>query len=356
MIESAQKQFVLIGCYTDPNNSKGLHLFEFNSADKMLNLLSSIETPNASYIDISPDRGDVYVVNENHTNLDTVTALKCDLSAQELKIVNTVSSQGSDPCFISLGSNNKHLFVSNYSDGSLCVIPIDTQGALNDNSQVIRHALAINDKEHSNSHMHSAFLCPDGKFLLALNLGLDTITVYRYHSERYDSPLDPEPFFTYNFPAGTGPRHALFSNEGKYLYVVGELDASIHVLSWAQGKLIPKQQMLLMGSEYKAENSAADLHFSKDNRFLYVSNRGSANQIIVFENEATSGNLVRLTRIDTNGNGPRNFAIDPTGKFLLVAHQKSNDIRIFEIDPSSGIPLDTGKVVALNSPVCIKFL
>ena len=98
----------------------------------------------------------------------------------------------------------------------------------------------------------------------------------------------------------------------------------------------------------------ADKNISPDGKFLYASNRGEANTISIFKIQK-NGQLQPQSVVSSLGKGPRNFAIDPTGKFLLVAHQYSNDVVIFKRDAVSGAITDSGKRLKLCSPVCLIF-
>ncbi|MBB2145894.1 beta-propeller fold lactonase family protein [Pedobacter sp. LMG 31464] len=347
---------LLIGCYSDDNHKEALHLLEFDNFNKLFELLGSHHVPNPSYLVFSPDSSVIYTVNENHTTKDKLSAIQLNLATAEFKNVNQISAEGSDPCYISIDSKAKHVFAANYTDGTLCCASINKNGALGYPVQVISHKRDSLDQLHPKTHIHATVLSPNEDFLLVTNLGQDTITVYRYQPNNLAKPLDDTPFSIFDLSVGAGPRHLRFSENGKYVYVVGELDASLHVLSWENGNLKPIQVLKLMPDDYQGENSAADLHFGTGGKFLYISNRGDANQIIIFKVDILTGKAELLQRSATNGLGPRNFAISPSGDFMIIAHQHSNDLRVFEIDKNLGTINDTGIGYALHSPVCVQFL
>jgi 6-phosphogluconolactonase len=155
-------------------------------------------------------------------------------------------------------------------------------------------------------------------------------------------------------PSGSGPRHLTYSKDGKYVYLLQELNGALSVFSFANGQLHKIQETTILATDFKGSFTGADIHISPDGKFLYASNRGDANTISVFK-ILKNGQLVSQSVVSSLGKGPRNFAIDPTGKFLLVAHQYSNEVVVFKRDAVSGAITDTGKRIALCSPVCLVF-
>ncbi|RZK38364.1 MAG: lactonase family protein [Pedobacter sp.] len=344
----------LVGCYTSLIEESSLHILELNQTSKTLTLVNSHQVSNPSFSAFFPAKSIIYTVNENHGLNDRLTAVAFDREKLLFKTINEVDIKASDPCFISVDSKGKHVFSANYSDGTLSCVALNIDGSLGNLVQVIKHEIDPLDEAHPNTHMHAAVLSPDEQFLLVSNLGQDTITIYNYQASE-EKPLTGTGH-VYRFQDGTGPRHLIFDAAAKFVYVVGELDGSLHVLAWAEGTLTAVQRLMLMPPDFKDKNSAADLHFGASGDFLYVSNRGDANQIISFSIDQVTGKATVLDRTASLGEGPRNFAIDPSGKYMLVAHQYSNNIRLFEIDPLNGKLCDTGKSVQLNSPVYVSFL
>jgi len=101
---------------------------------------------------------------------------------------------------------------------------------------------------------------------------------------------------------------------------------------------------------------SADIHVSNDGKFLYCSNRGDANTITIFKINPADGKLTVAGYQSTLGKGPRNFSLDPSGNFLLVANHNSDDIIVFKRDKSTGLLTDTGKKIEVGNPVCLKWI
>ncbi len=153
---------------------------------------------------------------------------------------------------------------------------------------------------------------------------------------------------------GSGPRHLIFSKDGKFVYLLQELDGIVTSFSYADGIMEKISETTVVASDFKGDIGAADIHISPDGKFLYATNRGTANDISAFK-ILKNGKLEFVQRTSTLGKGPRNFNIDPTGNFLLVGHQYTNTIVIFKREKKSGMLIDTGKKIELCSPVCLVF-
>ncbi|MNX81652.1 6-phosphogluconolactonase [compost metagenome] len=154
--------------------------------------------------------------------------------------------------------------------------------------------------------------------------------------------------------AGSGPRHLTFSPNGKFAYLAHEFNGSITAYTYAGGQLNKIQEIGTTAKDFEGRIDAADIHVSPDGKFLYETNRGDANTISAFAIQS-SGQLSFVATVSTMGKGPRNFTIDPTGKYLLVGHQYTNEVVIFERNKKTGTLKDTGKRMEIGAPVCLIF-
>ncbi len=271
-----------------------------------------------------------------------------------LTLVNHVLSHGSNPCHVSLSPDGKKLVASNYSAGNLSFFDVLPDGSLSEMVQRIQHEGSGPFPERQTSpHAHSARFDSAGKILYAADLGIDELKIY-------DVPVADKLFAPHAQPyvklaPGSGPRHFDFSPDGRFIYVINELSSTVTVLMKYGAEWKTVQTVKTLPKDFKGESWCADIHISRDGRFLYGSNRGH-NSIAVFKRDVTNGKIELIDNTPVEGNWPRNFAIDPTGRFLLVANQKSNDITIFKIDAPSGKLRYTGFKIPNESPVCLQFL
>ena len=342
---------LLIGTYTQSCDSKGIYVYEFDSTTGDFSFKNATENViNPSYLSVSKDNNFVYSVNEFGAE-STVSSFSYNPASGKLELINKQSSKGADPCYII--NDDKNVIVANYSGGTISVFGKNNDGSLAEAKQVVPHyGKGINAQREESAHAHMVHFSPDYKFVLATDLGTDKVYSYAYNANAINTVLKLKD--SVSVKSGSGPRHLTFSKDGKFVYLLRELDGALTIFSYANGHLKKIDETTILAQDFKGEFSAADIHISPDGKFLYASNRGEANNITIFK-ILKSGKLLLKGQTSTLGKGPRNFAIDPTGNFLLVAHQYTNDIVIFKRNKTTGALIDSGKKIALCSPVCLVF-
>ena len=207
------------------------------------------------------------------------------------------------------------------------------------------------------AHVHSVVSSPDGKFVFANDLGADKIFVYQYDpAANAEHPLVAANPAAVELPAGSGPRHLLFSKDGKHAYLTTEMSAQVFVFDYADGQLKQRQVVDLAHGQPQEKRAAGALHTSADGKFLYVSNRGKANELLVFAIDPATGELSEIQRRSVEGDHPREFTLSPNGKFLLVANQMSNAIVVIERDAKTGKLGKTVQTLPMDAPSDVKFI
>ena len=346
----SQNYKLLIGTYTNTGKSQGIYSYDIDM-NKGVFEQKSVTTgvSNPSYLAISADKKFVYSVNES-TDGSAANAFTFDKKTGKLTKINSVYTKSDGPCYISV--SEKNVFTANYGGGSLSVFGRNSDGSLTPVLQVIQHVgKSINIERQNEPHVHQVIVSPDQKYVIVNDLGTDKVTVYTYYPDSKTNVLIP--FDTLSVKPGSGPRHAVFSKDGKKLYLVHEIDGTVSVLSMKEGILSLLYQTSLVKKD-KVINRAADIHLSADEKFLYATNRGTANDITCFSVDK-DGKLNYLQQVATGGDGPRNFAITPDDQYIFVAHQNTDNIVIFKRDIKSGLLTDTGKQINVGAPVCLKF-
>jgi len=355
--QSKSKYFLLIGGYTKQKNDTGIAVYEFNAKDGSLKYRSAIGgIDNPSYLTISNNGNRVYAVSEKGKGEGTVVSYSFDRLKGKLKKLNVVGAGGKGPCYISTNANNKQVFVANYGDGSISAIGLNKNGSLDSAViQSIQHTGSSIDRDNqAGPHAHSIISTPDNRFVLSTDLGSDRIYLYHYDSNKQESLVPSEPGFVSVKP-GSGPRHIYFHPNGNYVYIVNEIAGSIDVFSYKEGSLKEKQLISMLPEGFHGIIEAADIHISPDGKFLYASNREERNEIIIYAIKK-DGTLTFIARQPVMGIAPRNFAIDPTGKFLLVANMKTNEVIVFNRNAGTGLLRFAGKKINSAAPACLKFL
>ena len=346
---------VLIGTYTK-GKSKGIQIYRFYVESGRLAYLSQIEgVSNPSYLCVSKDNHFVYAVNEDGKD-GGVSSFTFEPNLGQLKLLNRQSSAGIDPCYISVDEDRKNAFVANYNSGSLVVLPINKDGSLQPVSQVIQDEGKGPDASRQEApHVHMAYFSPNEKYMLFTDLGTDKLNIYRYHSSDA-KPLTPANPSSISVKPGKGPRHMVFSPDKKYLYLLQEMGSAINVYKFNGGDPKEIQSVDMLPAGFKGTNAAAAIHITPNGRFLYASDRLDASALMVYTINKETGELTFVQRQLTYGKNPRDFAIDPTGKFLLVANQDSDNILVFRIDQATGVlSLSRNRLDNIGNPVCLKF-
>jgi 6-phosphogluconolactonase len=354
-----QNYYMLVGTYTS-SSSKGIYVFDFNTANAESHPLSFVESSNPSYLEVSPNGKYVYAVNENADTLDNggkVSAFSFDARKGVLSYLNQQPSKGNHPCYVTVDKTGKWVIAGNYSSGTITVLPVLKGGALDVPATTLQHyGESVNTERQNSSHVHATVLSPDNKFLFVPDLGIDKLITYHFDDHFGKLSATSPPFIMTK--AGSGPRHFIFHSNKKFAYLAEELTGSVSAYRYMEktGQLELIQNISSLPPEYMGPAGSADIHVSPDGNFLYVSNRGESNSIAIFAINKSNGSLILVGHQSTLGKTPRHFNFDPGGNFLLVANQNSDNIVIFKINKSTGLLTDTGKRISVGKPVCIKWI
>jgi 6-phosphogluconolactonase len=351
---------VYVGTYTGPV-SRGIYAYRFSSAMGRLTALGlAAETTNPSFLAAHPSGNYLYAVNEvgefEGRKTGAVSAFALDRGTGKLTLLNQVSSRGAGPCHLSLDRTGRYVLVANYGGGSVAALPILEDGRLGEASGFVQHkGKSVNPQRQEGPHGHGIEAAPDNRFVLAADLGLDQVLVYRFDAEKGTlAPNDP-PYA--KLAPGAGPRHFAFSPDGRFVYVLNELTSTMTVFSYdtERGALTEAETLSTLPGGFRGENYTAEVVAHPSGKFLYGSNRGH-DSIVVFAADAATGTLKPVAHVSTQGKWPRNFAVDPTGACLIAANQRSDNLVVFRIASQTGRLTPTGQVVEVPSPACVTFV
>jgi len=351
--DMSESYMFLLGTYTS-TPEQGIHLLEFEP-EKGFNLLASASEPeNPSFVIPNNKQNLVFAVEETGGD-DGGKVSSFHLNEGALSKINTVSAEGDSPCYLSLDPSENFIVAANYSSGNFAVIPVGSDGRLHAAVQVISHGgSSVNPNRQKQPHVHAAVFHPHDGRLLVADLGTDEVVVYNFDPEE-EKPLVTAPHFRLKVKAGAGPRHMVFDAAGEMLYLIHEITAEIGVYRYQDGTLEHLETRSLLTKDFTGSVGAAEIRLSPDEKFLYASNRGEANEIIVFQ-ISDQGKLNHIQTLSSGGNTPRNFNLTPDGKFVLVANQNSNSLLAFERNPENGTLNPTDHRIEIHKPVYINFL
>jgi 6-phosphogluconolactonase len=344
--------YVYVGTYTN-GGSEGIYIFGLDAATGALSPLGVAATEHPSFVVLHPSGRYLFSVNELQQGRATAFAVNPATGA--LTCLNTQDTGGAHPCHLTLNEAGTVLFAANYSSGSVTALPVGQDGVLGVATAVVRHSgHGPNAARQEGPHAHSVNLAPGGRVLYACDLGTDRVM----HYVPGPALVPAEPAATAAVP-GSGPRHMAFHPNGKYAYVVGELDCTVTVYA-VDGESGALQQAetvstLPAGQAPGPGDTGADIHVHPSGKFLYASNRGPGT-LAVFSIDSATGRLALRGHQATGGQTPRGFNIDPSGRVLVAANQDNGLIRSFAIDPESGGLTPTGHEVEVPYAVCIQML
>lgn len=345
---------VYVGTYAEPD-TESIYLYNLNSETGELTREAAYKAgENPSYLALSPDRQHLYVVNETISyegeESGAVSAFAINGQGASLSLLNKVASKGGAPCYIALNGNT--VLVANYVGGNVAAYAVQADGKLSTATTVQQHeGTGPNEKRQEAPHAHYFAPGPTGKYNFAVDLGADKVLAYTLEDGKLTSPT-----VAFTAAPGSGPRHLAFRPDGKYAYLLHELNSTLVALAYnAENDTFEEVQALSTLPEgFTENNQPAAVKVSPDGKYVYSSNRGH-NSMAVFAIDAETGKIRLVETVPTGGDWPRDFSIDPSGNILLVANERSNNITTFKIDKTTGKLTATGHEAQVPKPVNLVF-
>jgi 6-phosphogluconolactonase len=355
----SDKYWVFIGTQTG-KGSKGIYRAELDSATGRLTTAElAAETAQPTFLTIHPNKRFLYSVSETAKfggkNSGSISAFALDAKTGKLTLLNEQSSGGAGPCHVSLDRDAKCVMAANYNSGSICCLPIRADGSLGEATANIQHkGSSVVKGRQDGPHAHSINVDPSNRFAFAADLGLDKLLIYRFDAAK--GTLEPHEPAALDLAMGAGPRHFTFHPNGKFAYVINELDSTVCAMSYNAdlGVFIALQTVTTLPMPHKG-NSTAEVVVHPSGKFLYGSNRGH-NSIAIFAINEKTGELTAAGHQDKDIKTPRNFALDPTGTLMIVANQDGNSLLVFRVDQKTGALTPTDARIEVPRPVCVRFV
>jgi 6-phosphogluconolactonase len=377
---SAQKQYLLyIGSYTGPapngypDNtppSKGIYVAHFNAGTGELGAPTlAAEADNPSFLAASADHRFLYAISETEPEA-FVTAYAVDQHTGRLRMLNKLPTAGAIAATVSLDRASKFVLIANFGSGSISVIQVEPDGSLGKLTSFIQHFVPRRSRGAQGEppsmpespHPHNIVVSPDNRFLVVPDLGLNKIFVYTFDAAKGTIGL---PAKTVDLAPDEGPRHFVFSPDGKFGYLIAQTSGNVDAFSWdgSAGVLTPIQTAPSLPEGLKVTNLSAEIGISPNGKFLYESNRRShgpsrelgPDSIVAYDINSHNGTLTKIQESDLGASIPRCFSIDPTGAYLLVGAQQDNLVEVYRIDPKDGKLSKTDQSINVHTPACMQF-
>lgn len=344
------RTLLFVGSFTEGKPANGIRVYEFDGISGGLELLyEQPNTINPSFLKISDDGRYLYSVMESQLpHYGKVASFAVDSINRNLSFLGSQDSGGRNPAHIALHPSGTYLVNSNYTDAGISVFSINPDGSLDPYHQLLefKDSSIIRGRQDA-AHLHSTNFSPDGKFLFGQDLGADKIRAFKVV---LDNKLPLESRAAIAIKSGSGPRHFTFHPNGKFGYGISELSGKVTAYQYIDDNLIFLEDYPSYATNQEIYR-AADIHISRDGKFLYASNRGpEEDSIAIFSIDQGTGKLLLVGHEPTYGKHPRNFCIDPSGQFLLVANQFSDNIVIFKRDTEKGFLTKLSEEIQMGNP------
>jgi len=350
-----ESYLVVVGSYAEADKP-GIYAFAFDAAAGTLTPRGSYAgVVNPSFVIAHPGGQWLYAVSETDAGggaPGSVWALRMDREPWSLTPINQQISGGDWPCHLELDPSGRWLLVSNYGSGTVGVLPIQPDGSLGALADLVEHhGGGPNPARQEGPHAHSAAFTPDDRYAIVADLGMDQLLVYAF-----DPSAGRLGAHTHaDAPPGAGPRHIAFHPNGRRMYVANEMGSSVAVYDYdSSGGALRELQVVGTLPEGAPHNDVADIHLAPSGERLYVSNRGH-DSVAVFD-VAADGLLARVATPPCGGKWPRNFAVAPGGRFLLVANQHSDEVSVLPaLDGPEALGAPVGRA-AVPGASCVRFV
>lgn len=310
------------------------------------------------FLTSNADQSVLYAVAKQATPHAPVVAAYRVKDNGDLTWLNSVDVNDTTGVHVAVHPSGRFLLTAHYSGHSISVFPIDDDGSVGEKSQSFKHSggSGVVKGRQDNPHPHWVGFSPDGRFAFVPDLGKDQVVVYQVNEDK--TLLLPHG--SVDLPAGGGPRHMRFSKDGRFIFVLNELQLSVSTLSYNAEKgtatLVSTTPTLSNSiKEKETFNSASEIVVHPSGRFVYTGNRGH-DSVSVFQVDESSGKLTLLEVESIRGSWPRNINLSPEGNWLLAAGAKSNTVSTFAVDDDSGeLSFPTGNIINVPEPITIEF-
>ena len=352
----SQREFIFFGSYNWEKGSEAVYVYELdNETGKLSKVASSSDVINPGYITVSSDGKYIYASSDAKTpNYGTVSSFAFDADKKSLTFLNQQKTGGENPVYVNVDKSGKWLINATYNQATISVFPLLENGKIDSIAQHFKftEGSGVNPTRQEKSHTHSAVFAPDYTTVLFADLGADKILQYPFDASQ-NKPLIYNQSTFINTKPESGPRHITFSKNGKLVYSIEELAGMISVYDFSENKLKKIQRIATHPDKITKGFESSDVHISTDGKFLYATNRGKENNIAIFK-VLNDGKLESIGYKKTGGKHPRTFAIDETGKFIIVTNVNSQDVTVFRRNLETGMLKKVGKPVKINPPTCVK--
>ncbi len=346
-----ERLILLSGSYS-PSDSMGVKVWSFDPASGHLTLSGGVKgISNPSFVHVSDDGRRIYSVGEDAAVLSSVNMIRFDADSLRMTLESSDTIGGGAPCYVNLSPDDRYVLTANYHGGNVTIYALDSAGKPVGDPQILSFEHGDPSTQSKGApRLHSVTFTPDSSLLVCADLGTDRLHVFPLNGSGAKNLVDANRMTDVELKPHSGPRHIVYSKRGTG-YLINEISGEVTVLERRGDSFEPVQYI---ASDTVGGHGSGDIHLSPDERFLYTSNRLKADGIAVFAIDSATGRLTRTGYMAT-GPHPRNFALSPDGRWLLVACRDNDRIEVYARDSLTGQLTPTDHYAVTPNPVCLKF-
>lgn len=355
MADNQGKMLVFIGSYAEAANN-GVYVYQLDTESGALSQLDQVSgLQNPTFLSLDAKARKLYAIAEkleDGQRKGAAVAFGIEPSVGKLTELNRSVTVDTSTCHIQRSSDDRFFVVASYGGGKIGMVALQEDGTIGPLLDAKQHqGSSVHPERQDRPHPHSAFFSPDQRFVFVPDLGMDRVVAYRIHAD--SNKLEPHGETAVQ--PGAGPRHLVFHPNGKFVYVINELDSTVASFRYdaSAGTMEKLEVVSTLPAGFEGESACAEIQISPDGKYLYGSNRGH-DSIVVYAVEPESGKLTTVDFTSTRGGHPRHFSLSPDGKFLIAANRDTDNLLVFHVDRSSGKLEFTGHTAQVSKPVCVK--
>lgn len=337
-----------VGTYTN-KESKGIYKYSLSESGKLKEVGLISKTENPSFLAKTKDGKTLLAVSETDSN-GTGFIKSYAIFKDSLNLLSKRETGGAHPCFVTVNDTN-YVLTANYSGGNVGLLKVNVSGELSTLLNIQHHNGKGTTTRQESPHAHSAWFHPTKNEVISVDLGTNELWFSTVNKTTNKLVFTNQK--TLKMAEGAGPRHLTFHPNNKWIYVLNELNNSVSLIKEKDTRYYIDNTVSTLPKGYTEYSKAADIHISKDGKFLYASNRGHES-IVIFEVNSENGTLKTIGFEAVLGENPRNFSLSLDEKFLVVANQDSDNIVSFKRDTETGKLTFVSEVYA-SMPVCVLF-
>jgi 6-phosphogluconolactonase len=343
--------YCYVGCSSPSNTIASLHVLKCDTSSGAIEIVQSVKgVQGTTYFQIDKSSGSLYsVVSTPDKGAKTSSVvnfpIKKDHTLGKMRYLASLPCEA--PCHVEISRPLNQIAFASYTSATVGVLPIDGVGGLK--SRVLPDVgMGDNVKRQKKAYAHFAFYTPENDVVGFIDLGCDAVHFFDVKT------FEPVPQMSIKADCGDGPRHAVWSKDRKYLYVLNELSSSVTSYSYDDRKFKRVCKVSMLPDSYKGETKAAAIKITDDGKILMASNRG--HDSIAFYATDPKGGLVLKNIAKLKGRFPRDFELMPGEKFMIVGHKMSDEIQVYRFDREKCTLSPVGEPVKAHRPLCFKFM